>query len=93
LPSADRIIGKFQDLKAGALIPMFHESHGLAVAYKVDGFSRNEWMLWVHRPHEGEVPDSIWSWKLTLLPGGQTRLVTRMKKDYRWHPPGWQRSI
>jgi hypothetical protein len=92
LPSADRIIGKYQDLKAGDLIPMFHDSHGLAVAYQVDGLSRNEWMLWVHRPHEGQAPDSTWSWKLTLLPGGQTRLVTRMKQDYRWQTPGWQRS-
>ncbi len=87
LPSADRLIGEYQDLKAGDLIPMFHESHGLAIAYKVDSFRRNEWMLWVHRPHEGEAPDSTWSWKLTLLPGGRTRLVTRMKQDYRWQTP------
>jgi hypothetical protein len=84
LPSADQIIGKYQDLQAGDLIPMFHESHGLAIAYQVDSFQRNGWMLWVHRPHEGEAPDSTWSWKLTSMPGGRTRLVTRMKQDYRW---------
>jgi hypothetical protein len=84
VPSADRIIGQYQDVKAGDLIPMFHQSHGLAIAYQVDAFRRNEWMLWVHRPRAGEAPDSTWSWTLTVLPGGRTRLVTRMKQDYRW---------
>jgi hypothetical protein len=32
--------------------------------------------------------DSTWTWRLTLLPGGGTRLVTRMKQDYRWETPG-----
>jgi hypothetical protein len=41
-------------------------------------------MVWVHRPHEGEEPDSTWTWRLTRLPADRTRLVTRMKQDYRW---------
>jgi hypothetical protein len=45
-------------------------------------------MLWVHRPHDEEPPDSTWSWRLTDLPGGRTRLITRMKQDYRWRTPG-----
>jgi hypothetical protein len=85
--SADRIIDEYQDVKVGDLIPMFHESHGLAIAYRVDSFQVNDWMLWVHRPHEDEAPDSTWSWRLTPLPGGGTRLVTRMKQDYRWSTP------
>jgi hypothetical protein len=83
-PSADRIIEEYQDLKVGGLIPMWHESHGLAIAYKVDSFEVPKWMLWVHRPHENEEPDSTWSWRLNELPTGGTRLVTRMKQDYRW---------
>jgi hypothetical protein len=86
-PSADRIIDEFQDLKVGDLIPMWHESHGLAIAYRVDSFAVRKWMLWVHRPHENEPPDSTWSWRLDELPAGATRLVTRMKQDYRWQTP------
>jgi hypothetical protein len=66
---------------------MYHETHGLAIAYMVDSFHRNEWMLWVHRPNENESPDSTWSWRLTELPGNGTRPVTRMKQDYRWETP------
>jgi hypothetical protein len=86
-PSADRIIDEYQDLKVGDEIPMWHESHGLAIAYIVDSFEVPNWMLWVHRPNEGERPDSTWSWRLDTSPNGGTRLVTRMKQDYRWETP------
>jgi hypothetical protein len=86
-PSADRIIDAYQDLKVGDEIPMWHESHGLAIAYEVDSFEVPSWMLWVHRPHAGEEPDSTWSWRLTEVPRGGTRLVTRMKQVYRWETP------
>lgn len=85
--SADRIIQEYQHIEVGDLIPMFHESHGLAIAYRVDSFQVNEWMVWVHRPHEDEQPDSTWSWRLSRLPEQPTRLVTRMKQDYRWQTP------
>jgi hypothetical protein len=86
-PSADRILEEYQDLKVGDEIPMWHESHGLSIAYKVESFAVPKWMLWVHRPHTDEEPDSTWSWRLTELPTGGTRLVTRMKQDYRWEDP------
>jgi hypothetical protein len=86
-PSADRVIEEYQDLKVGDEIPMWHESRGLAIAYVVDSFDVPNWMLWVHRPHEGERPDSTWSWRLDVLSAGGTRLVTRMKQDYRWETP------
>jgi hypothetical protein len=86
-PSADRIIDEYQDLKVGDEIPMWHESHGLAIAYIVDSFEVPNWMLWVHRPNEGERPDSTWSWRLDTSPTGGTRLVTRMKQDYRLETP------
>jgi hypothetical protein len=86
-PSADRIMEEYQHITVGDPIPMFHESHGLAIAYRVDSFQASEWMLWVHRPHEDEQPDSTWSWRLSPLPGDGTRLVTRMKQDYRWQTP------
>ena len=40
----------------------------------------------VHRPRENEPPDRTWSWRLTPQLG-RTRLVTRMKQDYRWNTP------
>ena len=84
VPSADHIVDEYHDLDVGDLVPMHHETPGLAIAYMVDSFHRNEWMLWVHRPNENERPDSTWSWRLTELPGNETRLVTRLKQDYRW---------
>jgi hypothetical protein len=86
-PSADRILDEHQDLAVGDLVPMFHEIHGLAIAYRVDSLDPPTSMLWVHRPQPEEPPDSTWSWRLTAAPAG-TRLVTRMKQDYRWETPG-----
>jgi hypothetical protein len=86
-PSADRVVEEYQHIAPGDLIPMFHESHGLSIAYTVTAFEANNWMVWVHRPHENEEPDSTWTWRLTPLPSGRTRLVTRMKQDYRWATP------
>jgi hypothetical protein len=85
--SADRIIAEYQQPRIGDAIPMFHELDGLAIAYVVDSLDRPHWMLWVHRPQDGEAPDSTWSWRLTAAPGGGTRLITRMKQDYRWSTP------
>lgn len=85
--SADRVIAEHQDIDVGSSIPMWHEAGGLAVAYEVASLEPPSAMLWVHRPHPGEEPDSTWSWRLTPLPGGGTRLVTRMKQDYRWETP------
>ena len=50
-------------------------------AFKVAAFESDEWLLWAK-------PDSTWAWKLTPLPGGGTRLVTRLKQRYQWESPG-----
>ena len=85
--SAQRILEEYQHPAAGDLMPMFKEVHGLAIAYTVTAFETNRWMTWVHRPQATEEPDSTWTWRLTPLPSGGTRLVTRMKQDYRWETP------
>jgi hypothetical protein len=87
-PSAERILDEYQQPAVGDLMPMFKELHGLAIAYTVTAFEKDEWMVWVHRPTPTEKPDSTWTWRLAPLPGGGTRLVTRMKQDYRWETPG-----
>ena len=87
-PSAERILEEYQHPAAGDLMPMFKELHGLAIAYTVTAFETDRWMVWVHRPTVNDRPDSTWTWRLTPLPGGGTRLVTRMKQDYRWETPG-----
>jgi hypothetical protein len=84
--SADRILEEYQHPAVGDLMPMFKELHGLAIAYTVTAFETARWM--VHRPTATEEPDSTWTWRLTPLPHGGTRLVTRMKQDYRWETPG-----
>jgi hypothetical protein len=86
--SADRVLEEYQQPAAGDLMPMFKEMGGLAIAYTVTAFETNEWMVWVHRPHPTERPDSTWTWRLDVTAGGGTRLVTRMKQDYRWETPG-----
>ena len=85
--SAERILDEYQHPAAGDLMPMFKELHGLAIAYRVSSFETDKWMVWVHRPQATQSPDSTWTWRLTSLPGGGTRLVTRMKQDYRWETP------
>lgn len=85
--SADEVLAEHQELHPGDHIPMWHEYHGLAIAYRVDSFATNQWMLWVHRPNEDEAPDSTWSWRLSSLDGTRTRLITRMKQEYRWQTP------
>jgi hypothetical protein len=32
-------------------------------------------------------PASTWSWQLTPLPAGRTRLVARLRQRYRWDRP------
>ena len=86
--SASRILEEYQHPAVGDMMPMFKELHGLAIAYRFLAFKTNNWMVWVHRPQEDEKPDSTWTWRLDPLPGGRTRLVTRMKQDYRWETPG-----
>ena len=49
-------------------------------AFRVKALEANAWLLW-------DKPDSTWAWRLTPLPGGQTRLVTRLKQHYRWESP------
>ena len=77
--SPSTVLEEFQDPQVGDWMPMSGTVNE-TTAFRVKALATNEWLLW-------EKPDSMWSWRLTPLPGGQTRLVTRLKQYYRWESP------
>jgi hypothetical protein len=79
-PSARSILAEFQDLEVGQWVPM-SPTPTQTTAFKVAGFEHDRWLLWWQ-------PVSTWSWCLTPLPNGRTRLVTRLRILYDWeqHP-------
>ncbi len=76
-PSARTILPEYQDLEVGQWIPM-SPTPSDTTAFKVAGFELNQWLLW-------QQPLSTWSWRLTPLPKGRTRLVTRLRIHLDWH--------
>lgn len=78
-PSAREIVPELQDLEVGRRLPMApHPTE--RTAFVVDSFRVPEWMLW-------RTPTSTWAWRLTPLPGGRTRLVTRLRFAYDRRDP------
>ena len=78
-PSARVIVPELQDLHAGqwlAMVPRPSER----TAFRVDGFVAPEWLLW-------RTPNRTFAWRLRPLPGGRTRLVTRLHTVYEWSRP------
>jgi hypothetical protein len=81
--SADEILDEWQTFAVGDRAFPMNSFFGVELplnetdAFKVIAFADHEWLLW-------EKPDSTWSWSLTPLPGGSTRLVVRI----RAHPAG-----
>jgi hypothetical protein len=78
-PSARTILPEFQDIHVGQWVPMSPTPTD-TTAFKVAGFEPDRWLLW-HQPL------STWSWRLTGLPGGRTRLVTRLRSTLDWRNP------
>lgn len=78
-PSARTIVPELQHLEVGQWVPM-SPTPSDTTAFRVAGFEPNRWLLW-HQPL------SSWSWTLTELPGGRTRLVTRLRIHLDWHHP------
>jgi len=76
-PSADRILPEFQHLEIGQWVPMSPTPSDVT-AFKVAGFEQGSWLLW-------QQPLSTWSWTLAELPGGRTRLVTRLRIHLDWN--------
>lgn len=79
-PSARTLVPEFQHLEIGQWVPM-SPTPSDTTAFKVAGFEPNRWLLW-------QQPLSTWSWTLAELPGGRTRLVTRLRIHLDWGNPG-----
>jgi hypothetical protein len=78
-PSAREIIPDLQDIHVGQWLPWVpHPSERTACV--VDSYAAPEWLLW-------RTPNRTWAWRLVRLPGGGTRLITRMHTLYEWHRP------
>jgi hypothetical protein len=78
-PSAVEILPEHQRLRLGDWVPMFSRVDDVT-AFKVIELEPDHHLLW------GK-PDSTWAWTLTPLPGGGTRLVTRLRCRYDWSAP------
>jgi hypothetical protein len=75
-PSTERILPEYQEPQVGDWVPMSSKVNE-TTGFKVEALEPNRWMLWA-KPH------STWAWKLVLLEGGRTRLLTRLKDRYEW---------
>jgi hypothetical protein len=78
-PSIRRIVPELQDLRVGQWLSMVPKPSE-RTAFMVDSFEEPDWLLW-------RTPNRSWAWRLIPLPGGRTRLITRMKTLYEWRRP------
>jgi hypothetical protein len=74
-PSAERILPDWQDVHVGDVAAPMTQDPGPTTSFVVDAFRSPEYLVWAKA-------DSSWAWKLTSLPGGSTRLVTRVQQHY-----------
>ena len=75
-PSAWDVLPQFQNPKIGDVIPMSPD--GKQGMYLKD-FEQDRWMLW----WDGKGGTS-WSWGLYPVDEAHTRLITRVRKHYKW---------
>jgi hypothetical protein len=78
-PSAERLLPEWQDIHVGDVTAPMTDPPTTATSFIIQGFRPPECLVW-------SKPDSSWSWTLTALHGGRTRLVTRLKQRYHRTP-------
>ena len=78
-PSSEQIIPKFQNLKAGHLVPMSPDGK---MGFWVKELLPPRSMLWWDK--QGSLS---WNWQLVPLATERTRLITRVRFDYKWFSP------
>lgn len=74
--SSEEILPECQHLEAGDLIPL---GPGEGSGLYVKDIRPNESMVWWERKRHA----TSWVWGLYPIDGGQTRLITRVRNDYR----------
>jgi hypothetical protein len=77
--SAESILPEHQNIQVGDLIPMSPD--GKAGLW-VEDFKSNEWMLWWDNKGENS-----WAWGIYSKGEAHSRLVTRVRVQYRWLSP------
>jgi hypothetical protein len=73
VPSAERIIPEYQNLKVGDFI---------LPRLKVVEMAPEKSMLWVFQKGTGQWEGATWSWGLYKTDSGHTRLVSRLRQKY-----------
>jgi hypothetical protein len=74
--SSEEILPEYQQLEPGDLIPL---GPGEASGLHVKEIRPNESMVWWERKRQA----TSWAWGLYPMDDGQTRLITRVRNDYR----------
>jgi hypothetical protein len=77
--SAEGLVPELQHIAVGDLIPM---APGKNSGMRVKEFEAGRSMLWWEKHHL-----TTWAWALDPLPGGRTRLVTRVRARPSWRHP------
>lgn len=78
-PSADTILPEWQHLSVGDVAAPMANPPTPETSFTIAEQQPPTSLVW-------SKPDSSWSWQLSPLPGGRTRLVTRLKQRYRATP-------
>ena len=79
IPSADCIIPELQEIRIGQLIPL---SPNGKIGFYVKDFRPNSWVLWTDIENT-----NTWYWGIYPSDPETTRLITRVRLQYRWLSP------
>jgi hypothetical protein len=74
--SARTILTQWQNLNVGDVVAPMANPPSPATSFSLAVLDKPRTLVWAK-------PDSSWSWVLRPLPGGRTRLVTRLRRRYR----------
>lgn len=78
-PSAESILPEHQNTQVGDVIAMSPDGKQ---GMRVKDFRKNKWMLWWDK-----IGDSSWVWEIYKEGEASSRLVTRVRLQYRWFSP------
>jgi hypothetical protein len=77
-PSATTVLAEYQDVSVGDLAAPMSPRPTERTSFRVAVVEPPHLLVW-------SKPDSVWTWRLTPLDGGRTRLLTRLQDECR--PP------